>query len=108
MSLYSQYLKEREGVETLEDANGFASYKYLEDCVYVTDVYVVPEMRKKGIASDYVDRVSEIAKDKGYSKVVVSVDLRANGASESMMVQLRYGFKLDSCNENMIYLIKEI
>lgn len=108
MSLYAQYILEREGKQIVEDAQGFATYFYLADGVYIENIYVNPEHRKSGCASRYADQIADIAKAKGFTKMYGSVKPSANGSTESLQVLFAYGFKLDSAAPNAIIAVKEI
>lgn len=108
MSVYAEYLKEREGKEVVENDNGFLSYRIFNDYVYIVDIYVVPEKRKTGLAKFWADQVCEIAKAKGAKTLVGSVDVRANGATESLKVLLAYGMRVDSIDGQMIYFKKDL
>jgi predicted GNAT superfamily acetyltransferase len=107
-SHYAKYIKEREDKEIIEDDFGFATFVYLQDCIYIEDVYVVPEKRGENHSSIYADIISDIAKKEGYSKLLGSVVPSTPGSTASTYVLLNYGFKLLKAEENMIYFMKEI
>ncbi len=108
MSNYSRYMQEREGSRTIEDEHGFLTYKFEDDHVMIQDLWVVPEMRQKKIATRYADQVTEEARKLGYTRLGSSVDIRAKNATESLTVILAYGFRVYNLDNNEIYLIKEI
>lgn len=109
MSLFADYIKEREDIETLEFEKGFITFKMLPDnTIYMKDIYVIPEARREGVGTFLTDKVCEIAKERGCKKVFGSVSLGANNASDSLKAQLIYGMKLHSIKDNMIYLVKDI
>src|SRR5210317_1124304 len=96
MSLFGEYIKERLNKSIIEDEHGFATYfpAFNNEYMYIEDIYVKPEFRKKDKASIYADEISEIARKKGIKKLLGSVDINANAATESMKVLFAYGFKL--------------
>ncbi len=113
MSLYGDYLKSREGKEIIEDENGFAVYSFGNlgtegSYVYLSDIYVVPEKRKLGLATSYADEVARIAYTEGVSKMIGSVDATTNGATDSLKILLAYGMRLSFIDGNVIYFEKEI
>ncbi len=109
MSLFADYMKERENVETLEFEKGFITFKMLPDnSIYMKDIYVIPEARREGVGTFLTDKVCEIAKERGCSKVFGSVCIDASNCTDSMKAQLAYGMKLHSIKGNMIYLVKDI
>lgn len=109
MSLYGDYVKERLGDEIVEDSIGFASYRFLDEkTCYLIDLYVSPESRMRGVASDKADIIVEIAKSKGCTKLVMSIVPSAKGSTQSLKAALAYGMILDSCSNDFILLKKEI
>lgn len=108
MSLYSEYVKERLNKEVIENENGFATYLFMDDGVYVEEIFVRKEYRNKGIAKEMLDQISVIAKNKGYKKMIGSVVPSTNGATHSLQAAFAYGFKLDSCRQGIIVYTKEI
>jgi len=107
-SLYAQYIEEREGKFIIEHAEGFATYLFLSEHVYIEDIFVTKEARKSGVAAQLADQIAEIAREKGFKKLLGSVDIRANGADTSLKVLQAYGFKLYKSEQNMIYLEKSL
>ncbi len=107
-SHYANYIKEREGREILEDKHGFASYAFTPDAVYIQEIYVLPDYRKDGVAARYADIIAEIARAKGFTKMIGSVCPSANGSTESLKVLLAYGFKVHSSEQNLIWFVKQI
>lgn len=108
LSNYGKYIQERENKYIVEDSNGFATFSYLENSVYIEEIYVIPEKRKENIASSYADKIAKLAKQNGYDKLLGSVDPKANKATISLKVLLGYGFSLLDMDQNLIYFIKEI
>lgn len=108
MSMYADYLKERENKHVLENDSGFLVYRIFDEYVYIQDIYVVPEKRKTGVAAFWADHVCSIAKESGVKTLVGSVDVTANGATDSLKVLLAYGMSVDSISGNVIYFKKNI
>lgn len=110
MSMWSDYLKEREGKEVLEfPDDGFIVYKVNQDkTCYIEHIYVVPNKRGLGVASMLCDEVEAKAKEAGCTHLLGSVSPSAPGATHSLRVQLTHGFSLDRATENFILLSKEI
>ena len=108
MSLYGDYIKERENKSIVESDVGFATYSVAKDGIYIEDIYVRPEYRKGHIAADMADQIAVIAREKGLHKLYGSVCPSANGSTASLKVLLAYGFKLNSSTNNFIMLEKEI
>lgn len=109
-SLYSKYVHERLGKQVLEVEHGFATYIFMDDqkAVYIEDIYVDPDFRKSGIASEMANQITLIAIEKGYKKIIGTVVPSTNGSTDSLKTMLAYGFRLDSTTNNLILLTKEI
>jgi GNAT superfamily N-acetyltransferase len=106
--MYADYVLEREGKRVLETDHGFATFSVKQDYIYIEDIYVIPEKRKKGAASFFVDSIVAEYKTENITKLIGSVDLSSNGARESMLAILQYGFKPLSYESELLYFIKEI
>lgn len=107
-SLYGEYVKEREGKQILESEKGFMTYKIQGQECYIADVYIRPEYRMSGVASEFANKIQKIAKNQGCKFLTGSVTPSLKGATESIIAQLKFGFKLHSSHEDFIILKKEI
>lgn len=112
--MYTAYLHERENKSVLETTHGFTIYGY--NCVpgldfphvYIQDNYVIPEMRKSGVAREMADKICAEAKKKGIGILMGSVDGNANNAHESMLVLIAYGMKLYTIDGSTAWFSKEL
>lgn len=110
MTLYAQYIKEREQKDIIETDKGFATYKvYPNGECYLQDIYVIPEARRSRVAYDLADQVVEIAKEKKCHTLVGSVCTDAINPTASMKFVLNYnGMKFHSVKGNMIFFTKDL
>ena len=108
MSLFGQYIYERQNKCILENEFGFATYYFQNDCCYIEDIYVVREKRKSGLASEMADKIAEEAKSKGMKYLIGSVKPSTSGSTASLKVLLAYGFQLVSAQEDFIWFKKEL
>lgn len=113
MNKYAAYLKELKHFEMYEDADGFVTYGFMRESdgsisCHIEDIYVVPEKRKAGVASQYADVVSAIAREAGASKLLGSIVPSLPGSNYRMQVLLAYGFKLRSSEADFIWFEKEL
>lgn len=106
--MYQDYVKEREGLETLEADYGFAMYRIVGNELYCKEIYIKPEFRRQKKAFDMGDSLCLIGKMKGCEWFTGSVCPSTNGAHESMLALIKYGMKLLKAEQNMIYFIKRI
>ena len=112
LDLYSAYLIEREDANIVSNKTGFATYRFQEyegiEIVYIMDIYVIPEHRNAGAATELGLLIEDIAKDAGVHQVLGSVDTACNGAEASIKVLKAYGMTELFQVDTMIYFIKEI
>lgn len=109
MSLYADYIQERTNDLIKECQGGFCTYRYLNETeVYIVDIFVIPEMRQTGLASNLADEVVKEAKEKGCTTLIGSVSPSCKGSTISMKVLLGYGMLLHSAGQDYILFKKLI
>jgi len=109
ISLFKDYLEERQDVSLISTDVGFATYKLVDnETVWLIDIFVDKDYRRKGIATQLSELVQIEAEKLGCTKMLGSVDITANGVTESMKSVLSNGFKFSHANGNILYFVKEI
>lgn len=108
MSLYAEYVKERTNKVVYENEDCFAVVSFVNDCVYIEDIFVVKEKRHLGLAKKIADLICFEAKAKGYTTLLGSVCPMTKGSTESMKILLAYGMTLVSSDNNLIYFKKDL
>ncbi len=106
--MYSRYLKERQGLEVIENDKGFIVYRVEEDCVFISDTYIEPEFRRTRACYDFADSVFKIAKENNKKMVVCQVDISTKNYIASMLVILNYGFEIYGMEKNEITFFKKV
>lgn len=110
MTLYAQYLLEREGIKIIESEKGFMTYVPADGALYIVDVFIEPSARRTGEATALEARVIEVAKSLGFNKLMGSVALNVNGVTTSLKMMLGSGYEFLSLNaeKQIMYFTKEI
>lgn len=109
MSLYADFIRERGKELIVENDDGFAMYRYIDEkSVYIIEVFVRRELRKKGIASRFADSIVEEAKAKGCTELLGTVIPSSQWASEAMKAYFAYGMTIKSASEDLIVIRKDI
>lgn len=108
MQLLANYLKEREGYDSLITDEGFAVYKIMTNECYIKDIYVHPDFRKGKVASDLADTIANIAKQHGCTVLVGSVSTDCGDPTASTKVLLAYGFTIAAAIQGGILFKKGI
>lgn len=108
MSLFADYVRERERKDVYEDQDGFVTFIIEGPECYITDIYVRPEARKKGHGTLMVNHVAKYAASNGCTYLKGSIDPKTWGATDSMKAHLAYGFELWKVENPLIYLVKRL
>ena len=110
MSLYGDYIQEREGKHIVENEHGFATYTLIPEAkeCYIMDVYVSPEKRKSGLAKQMVDEIQGIAKKQDYKYLTTTASPSTKNSTTSLNVILSCGFKLLRSEHDLIWFIKGV
>jgi GNAT superfamily N-acetyltransferase len=110
MSLYANYLTERTNDKILESDRGFAVYRMLPEqkAVYIIDIFVHPDFRKTGLATQMADEIAGIAKKEGFSEMFGSVVPSCKGSADSVRVLLAYGMRVEYAVNDFIVFKRAI
>lgn len=110
MSLYAQYITERTNDLILETDKGFATYRYVPgDKVYIIDIFVLPEHRKRGHAAELANAIAKEAFDSRKAHTMIGTVIpSAKGSTQSTRVLLAFGMKLVSSTTDLIIFEKKI
>jgi GNAT superfamily N-acetyltransferase len=108
VSLYGQYLKERENIDIFEVEQGFGSYMIEGEQCYIRDIFVTKEHRKAALATYIADEITKIARAAGCTYLTGTVVPSAAGANTSMKVLIGYGMSLHSSTNDLIVFKKDI
>lgn len=106
-SLYAEYIKEIAGRETIETADYFVTFKIEKEYCFIADMYIVPEKRQKNMSFMITDKVAEIAKERGCKYLTCTVSDKQNNGNNLFAI-LKYGFRINSAENHLIYFIKDI
>lgn len=109
-SLFAKYLSERTGDKIIETLEGFATYRYVNNgkTVYIVDIFVLPEFRKKKVASSLADMIVSEAKLLGAVDIIGTVVPSTKNSTISLKVLLGYGMTLNSASNDLVVFRKEI
>lgn len=109
MSLYAEYVRERTDDQIIENDKGFATYRFVDNnTVFILDIYIRPDFRKYGEASNIADNIVEIAKKRGCTTLLGGVVPSTKNSTISLKVLLGYGMTLKYSNVDFICFEKAI
>lgn len=107
--MYFKYLSERRPeCKILKNNKGFAIYSYVDNDVYIEEIYVKPEFRKEAVASKFSEEIQQEAKSRGCGRLLGSVSASAKGSTTSLRVLLSHGMSLLSSQDDLIWFYKRI
>lgn len=105
-TLYSQYIKEREGFEVLETQFSFVCYKIREKECFVSHCYTSKEHRQSRSMGRLLIELTDIAHSRECDRITASIDLRDPNASLTLLVGLKFGFKVKIAESGIIIIEK--
>lgn len=108
MSHWAEYVKERFGWDAIVTDDATVIYSIQPPFALIHDMYVAPQMRKIGIASDLADQVAAIGKEKGCTHLWSQVASETLNSNEALMANLGYGFRMTKTDATGIIMMKEI
>ena len=108
MSLYRDYFLEARKGELIETEDAFVSYLIEKQTCYIEDIYVRPMARRKHEAFRLGEQMKVIAKEKGCTELMTTVNLNILDPSTSLRGILKFGFKVVSANNQIILLKMEL
>ncbi len=108
MTLFAQYVENRNAGHVLEWAQGFIWYEIQGTECYAKEVYVAPEARNTGLVRDMEAELIGIAREAGCTTVSGSVIPSNPTSTESLKFMLAMGYRLRSASANFISFVKEL
>lgn len=108
MSLYAEYLKEREDKHVIENDFGFATYSINKEEIYLQDIYIKPEYRLQGMGKDFLRYVENEGLSHGCKFITGSVDTKLKSCTDSAKAILSCGFKVAGLRGDLIIFYKEL
>lgn len=108
MSLWADYISEREGNSVIEEDFGFIEFRLSPPVCLIHSLYVRPGDRRSGVGAALADRVAELAKEAGCTLLWSQVVTTTLNATESLKAVLAYGFKVQDAQNGVIVLTKDI
>ena len=106
--MFKDYLMERENKVYVEYDYGFAIYTIEDSYIYMSDVYIKPDERNKGLHNKVADDIVKIGKDNNCTYIVTTAALEDKNLQRSKKIIIDYGFVPLKINNGLIWYIKEI
>ena len=109
MSLFADYIKERENKNIIESDNGFATYSIYDngEC-YVQDIFVRSDMRGSKLAASMTNQIAEIARNSDCHTLIGSADINDKNCSKNIKSMIEYGMIVYKTVGTIIFLKKDL
>lgn len=108
MSLYGDYIAEREGKAIIEREYGFATYYINGPECYIADVFIAKDHRGKGLSVKLGIEIEDIAREKGCKFISFSIHPGSMGAEHSVLILLKEGFRFVGNRGDLTFLSRPI
>jgi len=108
MSLYAQYVKEREGADTVETSEGFYSYKLEGEYLFIVDLYVIPSARGRKVGSEFGAQLEGLAREFRKKKILCTASLNANNSQDAIAFIIMNGYSIINYTDTQVYFEKEV
>jgi hypothetical protein len=108
IDMYAAYLEELGAKHLYRNDKGFVIYSFTDDSIYLEEIFILPEFRGKKEFAILANKINDIAKEKGFKKILGSVIPSINNSTRSVAMMLSYGAKLVSSSNNFIIFEKEV
>lgn len=108
LTLWADYLKERENIEIIENKYGFIFYQInLENksCSLI-HFFVADDLRNEKIGSKLFDELENKARACGCLSIMAQVSINLPNASDNVLIAVKMGGTIVSANNNIIILEK--
>jgi GNAT superfamily N-acetyltransferase len=107
-SLFARYTEERGFRKVIERSYGFIVYEFIGEVVFIAELYVVPELRSKGLAKELVELVRPLALERGCKRVMCTSDARSEVSDLAFKAILAMGMKPYQSDGQLVYFMKEL
>ena len=105
---FEKWFNEYMGVEVIQCEHGFMTYRIQDDVCVIYDMYVDPESRGNKVSAKMADMITVKAIEEGCKSLIGFVNIPSPYPEQSLLCQLKYGFKIKELLPNKIVLEKEI
>lgn len=99
---------EREGKFYKELDFGFFVYELDEPYIYLSDVYIKPELRKEGKCKEIVRLVESIGRENNCNKLITTYSLEDENKDRSRQVIQNCGFNYLKVYNTLVWFEKDI
>ncbi len=105
-TLYAKYILERHGHKIIENDFGFIVYGILKTELFIVDMEIAEDERRRGHATSLIDQLIDLEKE--CTVVTANIWLKKKGSGVILMAALRRGFDVVSANNDILLVAKDL
>lgn len=109
MELFAEYIKERQGLELIQDyEGGFCSYRIVGRECYLADIYVSKGKRKIGQGGALLGEIIKQALKNNCELITANIHLKDPNANDTLKAAQACGFRVVACDQDVLLISKLI
>lgn len=108
MSLYADYIKEREGREVIENSIGFVAFKIIDNECYLADMYIVPDSRRGLAVKHFIDQLAKEASGRGCEYITARLHDNDPNRNRTLRAALKLDFNIFRSETGCIVIAKKL
>jgi len=105
-TLYAKYIQEREGLEIIENENGFIIYKLYPDECLIVDMFVDNHVRGEGFGRQLLDELK--TKAVGCKTITANVWISKPNSNHTLQAALACGFKVMRADNGCLIIARKL
>jgi GNAT superfamily N-acetyltransferase len=108
LEFYQDYLNEKGMGTIICNDNGFMVWRICANELWIDDIYIKPEARRKHKASEFIEAAKEIARLNNCAYVVGRVSLMHKDYADALKFHLGIGVKIIKMTDTEIFTALEV
>lgn len=109
--MFFDYMEEEEGKKILKSDHAFIAYRVIGNELFVTDLFVKKEYRNRGHGLALAQTLPYVAKENKCVLITCNIFILPHNkdrAAEKVRLYSKFGFSIESANNNVITMIMEV
>ncbi len=107
-SLYAQYIKDRENLESIWEEGSFVTYRVLGKELFISDIFVTPNKRKKGLGGKLIHALEVVARSSECEVITANIFLGDQNANSTLSAAMNCGFKVIKSGSDVLLISKDV
>lgn len=108
LDLYSKYVSEREGLQTISEDFGFITFRPEGNECFLSDIFIDAKFRSTGACRKLLSLLCDAAVKSGCDHVSANIFQKDKRCSETLAQALSLGFKVGAFNIGSVTIILDL